>query len=115
MQNRAECKSLTCFSDPAVPDPVDDRGAGDIENGGDFADGVTFHDHDELGRLKTVTVTRRHGADLFTPEVTTCSYTEVGSRESITLPSGIATTYQYNDLNRLTDMPFPLFFRRTMV
>jgi RHS repeat-associated protein len=59
--------------------------------------------YDELGRLKTVAVLRRNAVEI-TPEVTTYTYTPVGSRESVTLPNGIVTSYQYDSLNRLTNL-----------
>jgi RHS repeat-associated protein len=60
--------------------------------------------YDELGRLKTVTVTKRNGTTLGTPEVTTYAYDAVGNRSSVTLPNGITTTYLYDSLNRMTNL-----------
>ena len=64
------------------------------------------YDYDELGRLKTVHVVRRN--NLLVDETTTYTYTAVGSRASITLPNGILTTYQYDNLNRLTNLTHSL-------
>ena len=64
----------------------------------------TQYGYDALSRLKTVTVTKRNGQVLAEPEVTTYNYTSVGSRESTALPNGITTSYQYNNLNRLTSL-----------
>ena len=63
-----------------------------------------LYDYDELGRLKTVTVLKQNGTVLTTPEVTTYDYTEVGSREAIHYANGTRTTYQYDSLNRLTNL-----------
>jgi YD repeat-containing protein len=60
--------------------------------------------YDELGRLKTVSVLKRNGAAVSPPEVTTYTYTAVGSRETVTLPNGIVTTWRYDNLNRLTNL-----------
>ncbi len=38
------------------------------------------------------------------PEETTCTYNGNGSRGSIKLPNGVYTQYQYNGLNRLTEL-----------
>ena len=57
-----------------------------------------------MNRLKTVEVHKRNGVELGTPEVTTYDYTKVGSRASISLPNGITTSYQYDSLNRLTNL-----------
>lgn len=60
--------------------------------------------YDELGRLKTVKVLKRNGVSVNPPEIITYTYTAVGSRESVTLPNGIITAYQYDSLNRLTNL-----------
>ena len=60
--------------------------------------------YDAMNRLKTVEVHKRNGIELGTPEVTTYDYTKVGSRASISLPNGITTSYQYDSLNRLTNL-----------
>ncbi len=61
--------------------------------------------YDELSRLKTVSVPwKRNGVTLATPEVTTNTYTKVGSLENIYLPNGARTFYQYDTLNDLTNM-----------
>jgi RHS repeat-associated protein len=62
------------------------------------------YSYDALGRLQTVTVVRRNGATLITPETTTYAYDPVGNRSSVRLPNGVVTAYQYDDLNRLTNM-----------
>jgi RHS repeat-associated protein len=60
--------------------------------------------YDQLGRLMTVSLFKRNGEVLASPEVTTYSYTDVGSRASTQMPNGITTSYQYNNLNRLTNL-----------
>ena len=60
--------------------------------------------YDAMNRLKTVEVHKRNGVELGTPGVTTYDYTKVGSRASISLPNGITTSYQYDNLNRLTNL-----------
>jgi len=60
--------------------------------------------YDELGRLKTVSALKRNGVTLTNAEVTTYTYTKVGSRDTMTLPNGIVTTYRYDSLNRLTNL-----------
>lgn len=62
------------------------------------------YSYDALNRLKTVAVHMRNGVVLSAPEVTTYDYTKVGSRASISLPNGIMTSYQYDNLNRLTNV-----------
>lgn len=56
---------------------------------------ATTYSYDPLGRLATVT--DANGA-------TTYSYTKVGSREGVELANGAKTTYQYDTLNRLTNL-----------
>lgn len=58
--------------------------------------------YDELGRLKTVTVTKRNGSTA--NETTTYGYDAVGNRSSMTLPNGVTTTYAYDSLNRMTNL-----------
>jgi RHS repeat-associated protein len=60
--------------------------------------------YDKLGRLETVTVSKRHGVPLATNEVTTYHYDQVGNRASVSLPNGIVSTYFYDSLNRLTNL-----------
>lgn len=62
------------------------------------------YDYDLLGRPKTVTLVKRNGISLPEPEVSTYTYTVVGSRDSLTCPNGVKTTYQYDNLNRLTNL-----------
>ncbi len=57
--------------------------------------------YDVLGRLQKVSVYKRNGVALTTPEETVYSYTAVGSRENVTLPNGVTTQYEYDTLNRL--------------
>jgi RHS repeat-associated protein len=59
----------------------------------------TRYAYDEMGRLKTVTVVRLNNSP--TNLVTTYTYTDVGSRASVTLPNGTKTKYTYDSLNRL--------------
>ena len=58
--------------------------------------------YDGLGRLKTVHVSKRAGSTV--NETTTYTYDGVGNRSSVTLPSGLVTTYLYDSLNRLTNL-----------
>lgn len=60
--------------------------------------------YDAMNRLKTVEIHKRNGVELGTPEVMTYDYTKVGSRASVSLPNGITTSYQYDSLNRLTNL-----------
>jgi len=63
----------------------------------------TSYGYDELGRLKTTTVTKRNGTTLGTPDVTTYAYDAVGNLDSVTLApaTGLVTDYDYDALNRL--------------
>jgi len=65
------------------------------------ANSEVAYGYDALGRLQTVIVHKRNGAAI-SYETTTYAYTAVGSRYTVTLPSGIVTTYLYDNLNRLT-------------
>lgn len=58
--------------------------------------------YDELGRLKTVTATKRNGSPV--NETTTYNYDAAGNRSSVVLPNGITTTYLYDSLNRMTNL-----------
>ena len=60
--------------------------------------------YDAMNRLKTVAIHKRNGVELGTPEVTTYDYTKIGSRASVSMPNGITTSYQYDSLNRLTNL-----------
>jgi len=60
--------------------------------------------YDELGRLQTVKVLKRNGQTLSQPEITTYSYDPVGNRWIVQLPNGVTTRYQYDSLNRLTNL-----------
>jgi uncharacterized protein RhaS with RHS repeats len=64
------------------------------------------YQYDELGRLEHVTVLKRNGT--VTNEVTTYTYTDVGSRSTVTLPNGVITTNRYDSLNRLTNVTHSL-------
>jgi RHS repeat-associated protein len=60
--------------------------------------------YDELSRLKTVSVVKRDGATLTTPEVTTNTYTRLGSLQDVFYPNGVHAAYQYDVMNRLTNL-----------
>jgi RHS repeat-associated protein len=60
--------------------------------------------YDELSRLKTVSVVKRDGATLATPEVTTNTYTKLGSLQDVFYPNGVHAAYQYDVMNRLTNL-----------
>jgi RHS repeat-associated protein len=62
------------------------------------------YSYDELSRLKTVSVVKRDGATLATPEVTTNTYTRLGSLQNVFFPNGTWTVYQYDVMNRLTNV-----------
>jgi len=67
----------------------------------------TEYAYDELGRLRETMLTWRNGVDLTLTddqEVTAYTYSAVGSRESAGLPNGVYTAYEYNALNRLTNL-----------
>jgi RHS repeat-associated protein len=57
------------------------------------------YQYDQLGRLWKVIVHQRNGVSV--SETNTYTYTDVGSRDSITLPNGTKSTYEYDNLNRL--------------
>jgi len=58
--------------------------------------------YDLLGRLASVHVAKRNGSPV--DETTYYTYTKVGNRESVILPNGTVTSYQYDELNRLTNL-----------
>jgi RHS repeat-associated protein len=64
------------------------------------------YSYDELSRLKTVSVVKRDGATLATPEVTTNTYTRLGSLQNVYFPNGTWTVYQYDGMNRLTNLTY---------
>ncbi|PWU13796.1 MAG: hypothetical protein C5B50_18570 [Verrucomicrobia bacterium] len=66
------------------------------------ANSYVTYDYDQLGRLQHVNALKRNGAAI--NETTTYSYDKVGNRQSVTLPSGIVTSYGYDSLNRLTGL-----------
>ena len=63
--------------------------------------------YDALGRLQTVTISKRNSAGI-TPETTTYGYDAVGNRNSVLLPNGVLATNVYDNLNRLTNMVYKL-------
>jgi RHS repeat-associated protein len=65
------------------------------------ANNDTHYDYDVQGRLSHVTVTKLNGQTVNL--VTTYTYDSVGDLQSVTDPNGVATTYGYDDLNRLID------------
>jgi RHS repeat-associated protein len=60
--------------------------------------------YDELGRLQTVSVLKTNSVTLGTPLTTIYTYTDLGSRETVTFPNGIVSTNQYDALNRITNL-----------
>jgi RHS repeat-associated protein len=62
------------------------------------------YSYDELSRLKTVSVVKRDGATLAVPEVTTNTYTRLGSLQDMFYPNGVHAAYQYDMMNRLTNL-----------
>ncbi|MGB7160103.1 MAG: RHS repeat-associated core domain-containing protein, partial [Tepidisphaeraceae bacterium] len=82
----------------------------------------TLYGYDELGRLKSVTSAKLASATPAAPAVqlsrydasgnavattlptTTYAYDAAGNRQTVSLPSGIVTSYAYDDLNRLDVM-----------
>jgi RHS repeat-associated protein len=60
--------------------------------------------YDLLGRISTVTVMKRDGITLTTPEVTTNNYTALGSLQKVYFPNGAWTFYQYDLMNRVTNV-----------
>jgi RHS repeat-associated protein len=64
------------------------------------------YSYDELGRLKTVSVIKRDGVTLSTPEVTTNTYTALGSLEDVYFPNGVRAFYEYDLMNRLTNLAY---------
>src|SRR5262249_11315832 len=57
--------------------------------------------YDQLGRLQTVTLTKRDGLTLATPEVTTYRYNAVGLVDLVTHPTGMKTENSYGPVDRL--------------
>jgi RHS repeat-associated protein len=64
------------------------------------ADDRTDYGYDELGRLDTVTALRLRGSTV--GQATSYSYDLAGNRHSTSVANGLVTTYQYDNLNRLT-------------
>ncbi|HVU09389.1 MAG TPA: LamG-like jellyroll fold domain-containing protein [Verrucomicrobiae bacterium] len=64
--------------------------------------------YDALNRLNAVTVMERDGVALTTPEVTTNDYTALGSLQDVYYPSGVYAAYQYDVMNRLTNLIYQL-------
>jgi YD repeat-containing protein len=60
--------------------------------------------YDELGRVKTVTVMMRDRQTLTPPEVTTNNYTALGSLQDVYYPNGVHAAYQYDLMNRVTNV-----------
>jgi len=79
---------------------------GDLNDPLDHTDAMTqtSYTYDALGRLKTVSEDRRDDSTTGLPRVTTYNYDEVGNRDDMILPNGITTNYDYDTLNRLTDV-----------
>ncbi len=63
----------------------------------------TAYGFDVQGRLVSVTVTKLNGQSVV-PLVTSYSYDLAGNKTGEVLPNGLATTYTYDDLNRLTSV-----------
>ncbi len=65
----------------------------------------TRYGWDAQGRLDSVTSIEAEGG-LLEPvtNVTRYTYTDVGSRSTVTIANGVQTRYSYNALNRLTDL-----------
>jgi len=63
-----------------------------------------LYGYDQLGRVKTVTVTKQNGVVLGTSLLITYFYTPVGNIDHITYPNGTETDYGYDTLNRLTSV-----------
>ena len=61
------------------------------------------YSYDRLNRLTSVTVVKQGGEILSKPQVTSYTYDAVGDRETMSLPNGITTQYEYDNwLTRLT-------------
>jgi len=60
--------------------------------------------YDILGRLWETVVIKRNGEELATAEVTTSFYNAAGSRDLQILPNDVNTVYEYDSLNRLTNI-----------
>jgi hypothetical protein len=59
------------------------------------------YSYDELGRLQSVSVTKRDGTTLYSPEVTVYHYNEAGVVDEVTHPSGVTTENKFDALYRL--------------
>lgn len=64
------------------------------------------YSYDALGRIQTVSVAKRGGVVLSPLEVTTNDYTALGSLQDIYYPDGIHALYQYDVMNRLTNLVY---------
>jgi RHS repeat-associated protein len=64
----------------------------------------TRYTYDVLGRLETVTVVERNDEPLGTAEVTSYAYDNVGNLDTVSLPNGVVSDYDYDAMNRLTDL-----------
>jgi len=60
--------------------------------------------YDILGRLWETIVIKRDGEELTTAEVTTSFYNASGSRDLQILPNDVNSVYEYDSLNRLTNI-----------
>ena len=59
-----------------------------------------------LSRLATVTMMKRDGVTLTTPEVATNTYTKLGSLQDVFYPNGVHAAWQYDVMNRLTNLTY---------
>ena len=64
------------------------------------------YSYDLLGRISTVMVMKRDGAPVNPPEVTTNAYTALGSLQDVYYPNGVHALYQYDVMNRLTNLVY---------
>lgn len=63
--------------------------------------------YDLLGRVSTVSVFKRNGVMLTTPETTTNYYTALSGLQDVYYPNGVHARYQYDGLmNRLTNLTY---------
>jgi len=60
--------------------------------------------YEELGRLETVSVSKRDGVTLGALEVTTYGYNAVGAVEHVTHGNGVTSDSAYDSLNRLQEV-----------